>query len=125
MHQLLINAARYTKALDAIKAVRKDRVAELKVDKERLESLSRDKRHSDKLKSRISDIRSAITNKEIEYDETKKSYETMVIANQKFYDSATKFRELYLTIQNLEDRKIRYEAELEEAKESLQEMEGI
>ncbi|KAA1469837.1 hypothetical protein DENSPDRAFT_646528 [Dentipellis sp. KUC8613] len=37
----IFEATRYTKALDSIKALRKERVAELKAEKERLESLSR------------------------------------------------------------------------------------
>ena len=47
---------RYTKALDNIKALRKDRVAELKVEKERLEGLAREKRHADKLKKSMADL---------------------------------------------------------------------
>src|ERR1700733_4358416 len=60
-------SSRYTKALEAIKSLRKDRVSELKADKERLESLSREKAHADKLKNRIADLRSTIENKELEY----------------------------------------------------------
>ena len=40
---------RYTKALDSIRAVRKERTAELKVDKERLQTLQVQKSHADKV----------------------------------------------------------------------------
>ena len=40
---------RYTKALDSIRAVRKERIAELKVDKERLQTLQVQKSHADKV----------------------------------------------------------------------------
>lgn len=118
------SSSRYTKALDSIKALRKDRVAELKAEKERLESLSREKSHADKLKGRVSDLHSTIAAKEVEYDETKKLYDSVVEANQKFYDYATKFRELYLTVQNLQDKKARYQSELEEARLNVQEVVG-
>ncbi|KZT23428.1 P-loop containing nucleoside triphosphate hydrolase protein [Neolentinus lepideus HHB14362 ss-1] len=120
----IFEATRYTKALDAIKALRKDRVAELKAEKERLESLSKEKVHADKLKSRISDLTAAIASKEIEYDQTKKGYEQLVLANKKFYDYATQFRELYLKIQNMEQNRDRYKTELESAKENVREVEG-
>jgi len=67
---------RYTKALDSIKALRKDRVADLKAEKERLESLSREKQHADKLRKRISDLASTIATKEIDYEQTKRSMMT-------------------------------------------------
>jgi DNA repair protein RAD50 len=118
------NAFRYTKALDSIKSLRKDRLAELKAEKERLESLAREKQHADKLRARIADLTSTIATKEVEYEQTKKEYEDLVKSNAQFYDYSTKFREMYLKIGNLEERKARYEAELEEAKETTQEVEG-
>jgi DNA repair protein RAD50 len=115
---------RYTKALDSIKALRKDRVAELKAEKERLDSLSREKSHADKLKGRISDLNSSIATKEVEYEEMKKKYDAIVTANQQFYEYATKFRELYLKVENLQEKKGRYEVELADAKENVHELEG-
>lgn len=41
---------RYTKALDCIKTLRKERVAELKADKERLKSLELEKARADKVR---------------------------------------------------------------------------
>lgn len=120
----IFEATRYTKALDAIKALRKERVAELKAEKERLESLSKEKAHADRLKSRLSDLTANIASKEIEYDQTKKEYEQLVLANKKFYDYATQFRELYLKIENLEQNRDRYNSELEAAKENVREVEG-
>jgi len=63
--------------------------------------------------------------KEVEYENIKKEHEALVIANQKFYNYATKFRELYLTVDNLNSQKERFQAELEDAKENLQEIEGV
>ena len=115
---------RYTKALDSIKSLRKDRAADLKAEKERLESLSREKTHADKLKARIADLNTTIASKEVHYDEVKREYDELVIANQKFYDYATKFREVYLKIESLQATQARYQEELDEAKMNIQEVVG-
>ncbi|KAF5382729.1 hypothetical protein D9615_002851 [Tricholomella constricta] len=120
----IFEATRYTKALDNIKSLRKDRVADLKAENERLQSLSREKAHADKLKERISQLNSTIAAKQVEYEETKKEYDAIVEANQKFYDYATKFRELYVKINALEEKKQRLQADLDEAKLNLQEVVG-
>lgn len=116
---------RYTKALDAIKSLRKDRVAELKTEQERLESLSREKAHSDKLVKRVSDLNSIITAKELEYEEVKSEYDQLVQANKKFYEQGTKFREMYLKLEGLQEKKTRYEEDLANAKENLQVVSGL
>lgn len=115
---------RYTKALQAIKDLRKERASELKTDKERLESLSREKGHADKLKGRISDLGAAIAGKEIEYEETQAEYERLVIINKKFHDQAHQFKEMYMKIQGAQERRKRYQEELAAARENLQEIEG-
>ncbi|THH27305.1 hypothetical protein EUX98_g6880 [Antrodiella citrinella] len=120
----IFEASKYTKALDSIKALRKDRTADFKAEKERLESLAREKAHADKLKSRVTDLQSEISAKELEYEETKEEYERLVATNQKFYDSATKFRETYTKVETLEVTKKRYEYDLGEAKENLKELPG-
>ncbi|KAG5639217.1 hypothetical protein H0H81_005696 [Sphagnurus paluster] len=120
----IFEATRYTKALDNIKGLRKDRVADLKAENERLQGLSREKGHADKLKERISQLNSTIAAKQVEYEETKKAYESIVEANQKFYDYATQFRELYVKIAALEEKKQRLQADLDEVKLNLQEVVG-
>lgn len=94
---------RYTKALENIRGLRKDRVAELKAEKERLESLSREKAHADKLRARISELSNTIHAKEIAYEETKKEYDEVVDANNKYHQQATRFREIYIKVENLEE----------------------
>ena len=99
-------------------------MADLKAEKERLEGLAREKAHADKLRSRVSDLTGAIANKEVEYDETKAEYDLLVAANQKFYDSATKFRETFVKVESLQVQKKRYQDDLDNARETLQEMSG-
>ncbi|KAH9042066.1 hypothetical protein EDB85DRAFT_2071691 [Lactarius pseudohatsudake] len=103
----IFEATRYTKALDSIKALRKERVAEQKTEKERLESLAREKGHADKLKARISDLSASIAKKER--------------SNRKFEEGATKFREIYIRVENLEKEKLKYQEELAELRPNVQE----
>lgn len=120
-----LTLCRYTKALDSIKALRKDRVADLKADKERLESLSKEKAHADKLRARIVDLNNTVTSKQLQYEECKEQYEVLVKNNARFYESATKFRELYVKVENLQQKKEHYQQELSEARETVQEIEGM
>ncbi|KAJ6584988.1 hypothetical protein B0H19DRAFT_405306 [Mycena capillaripes] len=120
----IFEATKYTKALDSIKALRKDRVAELKTEKERLDGLSREKTHADKLKARIVDLNQTIAAKEVEHDETKKAYDAMVLSNQKFYEYATHFREVYIRVENAQESMARVQTDLDEARVNLQEMPG-
>jgi DNA repair protein RAD50 len=115
---------RYTKALDAIKSLRKEKVQELKTEKEKLESLAREKTHFDKLRSRISDLTAQIAAKTIEREEVEKQHELQMASNSKFYESSTKFREIYIKVDSLTSAKQRYEEELEALKETLQELAG-
>lgn len=120
----IFEATRYTKALDSIKTLRKDRMADLKAEKERLESLAKEKGHADKLRTRITSLNTAITSKQDQYDTTKREYEELVKNNARFYESATKFRELYVKVENLQQKKEHYLQELSDARETVQEIEG-
>lgn len=89
-------------------------MAELKAEKERLDSLSREKSHADKLRARISDLAATIASKEVAYEETKKEYDNLVVSNAQYYESSTRFREMYVKIENLQEKKERYQKELED-----------
>lgn len=99
-------------------------MSDLKAERERLDSLSKEKSHADKLNKRVSDMNANISAKEIEYEEIKKEYDQLVLANQRFYDQATKFREMYVKLEGLQERKLRYQEDLDSAKENLQAVEG-
>ncbi|KAL4080977.1 P-loop containing nucleoside triphosphate hydrolase protein [Scleroderma citrinum] len=120
----IFEATRYTKALDSIKTLRKDRMADLKAEKERLESLAKEKGHADKLRTRLTELNAAITSKQDQYEETKRVYEELVKNNARFYESATKFRELYVKVENLQQKKEHYQQELADARETVHEVEG-
>ncbi|KAF8627436.1 hypothetical protein AX17_006250 [Amanita inopinata Kibby_2008] len=120
----IFEATRYTKALDSIKSLRKERVSELNAEKERLAGLSREKAHADKLKNRITELRSTIAAKEMEYEQTKNQYEVLAEGNRKFYDSASNFREIFMKVESLEEKEARLRSDRDEAKLNLQEIEG-
>lgn len=115
---------RYTKALESIKTLRKERVAELKVDKERLESLAREKNHADKVKARINDLRTQVAKKEIRHEKLREECDLLIASNKRFYESATQFREKYLEIEQLQKEVDRYTEELNNAMEHVKEMTG-
>lgn len=96
----------------------------MKAEKERLQSLSTEKAHADKLRSRVSDLNATIASKEAEYEQLKRDYERLVTANAKFYESATKFRETYMKLDTLNEKKTRYQAELEDTRENVRDIEG-
>lgn len=115
---------RYTKALDNIKALRKDRVADLKVDKERLESLKKEKEHSDKIKGRLEDLQSDIAAKQVEHERLRQYREDLVIANTRFIELSQKFRQMYADVEMYEEQKKSRMRDLEEAKMNTPEIPG-
>ncbi|RXW22871.1 hypothetical protein EST38_g2975 [Candolleomyces aberdarensis] len=113
----IFEATRYTKALDNIKNLRKERVADLKAEKERLLGLSREKQHLDKLKGRVKDATANIAAKEVEYDTSKDEFDRVAEENRKFYEYNSKFREIYKDVENLEQMKARLQRDLQEARD--------
>ena len=110
--------------MDNIKALRKDRLSDLKAETERLQSLAREKAHSDKLKTRIGDANSAIAQRTTEYDELRVAYDQQVRSNQVLHDTGSKFREIYLKAEQLAEKKDSLKEELDLARENLQEIAG-
>lgn len=115
---------RYTKALDNIKTLRKDRVADLKVEKERLEGLAREKRHADKLRSNAADLTANIASKQVELDETQRKHAEITLSNKRFLDQATHFREIYIRAESAAKNKDKLEDDLKEALSTIKEVDG-
>lgn len=120
----IFEASKYTKALDAIKSLRKERVADLKLDKERLDMSLREKNHADKLKKRISDLNATIAAKDMEYHELKEKAEALAIQNKEFYERATKFRDIYRQYEAAQARKQQLESDRRDISDSLDIIEG-
>ncbi|GJF00265.1 DNA repair protein rad50 [Phanerochaete sordida] len=120
----IFEATKYTKALDAIKTLRKDKTSELKAEKAKLEGLATEKAHADKLKSRISELSSQIAAKTLEHEELSKQHAALVSANEKFYQSSIKFRQIYMEVETLTKSIQRDEEDLNQLKLTLQELAG-
>lgn len=97
----------------------------MKTERERLESLAREKGHADKLRTQTSDMNAAIAKKEVEYQEAKKLYEALARSNRKFEEGATKFREIYVKVESLEKERQKYQEELAELRPNVQEIPGM
>ena len=69
-------------------------------------------------------MNAVIAAKEVEHEETKKAYNSLVQANLKFLEYSSKFREMYVRVDDLEKAKLRLEADLADAKLNLQEIDG-
>lgn len=113
---------RYTKALENIKALRKDRMAELKAEKERMEGLSREKGHSDKLKGRINELQTTISEKEVHREEVKTQLDAVAEANRKLDVTANAFRRTYEQYNNLENALRKLEEDLKDIKLDVKEL---
>ncbi|KAG8827144.1 DNA repair protein rad50 [Serendipita sp. 401] len=120
----IFEASKYTKALDAIKNLRKERVAELKVDKERLEGALREKNHSDKLRGRIEDLNATVAGKEAEYQQVSERSAALEVQNKEFYERATHFRDIFLQYEASQSRKHQLEIDQREISESLELLDG-
>ena len=95
-------------------------MADLKAEKEHLEGLRREKGHADKLRKALSDLQSTIAAKEVEYDDTTKLYNDLTVANNKFYEYASKFREKFQEIERCEENIKLFDSQMKEAKMNLQ-----
>ncbi|KAH9922826.1 P-loop containing nucleoside triphosphate hydrolase protein [Epithele typhae] len=120
----IFEATKYTKALDNIKSLRKDRMAELKTEQARLEGLAAEKAHSDQLKARLADANAELEGCIVEHDRLKAEYDEQVRSNQHLQETGSKFREIYLKAEQLGEKQERLEEELNSIRESLHEIEG-
>ncbi|KZT60115.1 hypothetical protein CALCODRAFT_466016 [Calocera cornea HHB12733] len=101
----IFEATKYTKALDSIKSLRKERVADLKAEKEKLESLKLEKNRAGKLRSQITTLQTAIGDKDAELERLTVECAQLSSSNQRFYDSAVKFKETLTRVEYLTRRK--------------------
>ena len=111
--------------MEAIKSLRKDKVAELKTEKAKLEGLSEKKTVADGLRNNISTLTAEIAEASIELDQKKEELRVQTDSNKKFYESSTKFREIYIKVDGLNNTKKHYQEELDALKENLHELAGI
>ncbi|SNX82468.1 probable RAD50 - DNA repair protein [Melanopsichium pennsylvanicum] len=100
----IFEATRYTKALDNIKSLRKDRTNQLKVDKAALEGLKVDKDRADTIKTKLTHLQADLAQKEAKLEDLNEEIRVKTVQNSKFYDEATRFREIVNRAETLEEK---------------------
>ena len=100
----IFEATRYTKALDNIKSLRKDRTNQLKVDKAALEGLKVDKDRADTIKTKLTQLQAELAQKEAKLEDLNEEIRTKTVQNSRFYDEATRFREIVSRAETLEEK---------------------
>nr|XP_031864453.1 uncharacterized protein CI109_000367 [Kwoniella shandongensis]KAA5531525.1 hypothetical protein CI109_000367 [Kwoniella shandongensis] len=115
----IFEATKYTKALDNIKLLRKERTQELKVDKERLKFLKSDKDKAERMRKELLESINLENKKQTEYEGLKERYERLKVNNANFYDEATHFRHIFEKAGNLRDKKQMFEDNRAHALETM------
>ncbi len=77
----IFEATRYTKALDNIKSLRKDRTIQLKVDKAALEGLKVDKDRADTIKTKLTLLQSDLAQKEAKLEDLNEDIRIRTVQN--------------------------------------------
>ncbi|KAL7420509.1 DNA repair protein rad50 [Cryptotrichosporon argae] len=101
----IFEATKYTKALDNIKALRKERTAELKVDKERLKFLKADKDKAERMHKELEDMTRRERAKEAEVARLKEDFERLKEMNVQHYEQATGFQRIFERVDNLKKQR--------------------
>ncbi|GAC72691.1 DNA repair protein RAD50 [Moesziomyces antarcticus T-34] len=115
----IFEATRYTKALDNIKSLRKDRTNQLKVDKAALEGLKVDKDRADTIKSKLTHLQADLAQKEAKLEDLNEEIRIKTVQNSKFYDEATRFREIVSRAETLEEKERLHKENMEALKATM------
>nr|WJN25013.1 DNA repair protein [Pseudozyma thailandica] len=115
----IFEATRYTKALDNIKTLRKDRTNQLKVDKVSLEGLKVDKDRADTIKTKLTHLQADLAQKEAKLEDLNEEIRVKTVQNSKFYDEATRFREIVSRAETLEEKERLHKDSMEALKATM------
>lgn len=100
----IFEATRFTKALDNIRSIRKERAVDLKVQSEKLKALTSDKERANRLKEQMNKLSKDIDQKQLQYEELGIEIDTLSHANRELYESASKLTEIFSKVETLEQR---------------------
>lgn len=100
----IFEAVRYTKALDAVRALRKQRLQDARVDEAELRALQQDKDRAESARHKIRALRAALDAKTRELEALDARIAAKTAANQELYDTAVRFRETLTHAESLEER---------------------
>ncbi|WVQ84355.1 hypothetical protein IAT38_006507 [Cryptococcus sp. DSM 104549] len=105
----IFEATKYTKALDNIKLLRKERAQELKVDKEREKFLKQDKEKAERMRKELAEATAAESRKQTELAELEALASQLQTRNATFFNEASTFRIIYEKSASLQQQKAMYE----------------
>ncbi|GMK53777.1 hypothetical protein CspeluHIS016_0103630 [Cutaneotrichosporon spelunceum] len=101
----IFEATKYTKALDNIKSLRKERTAEIKVDMERLKFLKNDKDRAQRMRQDHDDMVAKEHSRITEAEDLKGRFHVLKEENEALYKRATAFQHIFERHDNLKARK--------------------
>lgn len=100
----IFEVSRYTKALDSIRALRKQRAQDARVDEAELRALQNEKERAENIKATIRTLEASLSAKKNERDDLDAAIQRKTTENQQLYDDATRFREVVNQAEMLEEK---------------------
>ncbi|CAO1623506.1 unnamed protein product [Parajaminaea phylloscopi] len=119
----IFDATRYTKALENIKVMRRERNNDLKVNKAELDALKIDRDRSQVLAQKRESLEKNLETKQARLDELDEEIRRITKQNKQFYDSAVKFREIVNLAETLEEKRKLHHENREALRKSMTEIE--
>lgn len=120
----IFEATKYTKALDQIKAIRKDQAVEIKVDKERMLALKTDRERAVKIQNTITKLEKTIAQKSAEEENLVEYIKEVTEHNRSFYEKAVEHNRILNEVRSLEVEKSEKKKTIESLRNSMTEMAG-
>lgn len=115
----IFEATRYTKALENIKSIRKERAVNLKVAKAELDGLKVDRQRAHAVKEKKEKLEKEIGEKMQKLEKLNRDIEDLTVANKVLYDKALRFRETVQKAESLEEKKLMHEENLSALRSSM------
>lgn len=100
----IFEVTRYTKALDALKALRKQRLQDARVDDAELRALQQEKERADATQRTIHTLAATLAEKTAELDALDADVANKTAENKALYDAALEFRDVIGQAEALEER---------------------
>ena len=100
----IFEVSRYTKALDTIRSLRKQRAQDARVDEAELRALQQDKERADSIRRTITTLQETLLEKRVLLEDLDDDIRRKTAENQTLYDDATRFREVVNRAEILEEK---------------------
>lgn len=100
----IFEVTRYTKALESIRALRKQRAQDVRVDEADLRALQQEKERAESVQEKIRVLERALAQKVKDRDELDAALQSKTRNNEALYSDAMRFREVLSHAESLEER---------------------